>query len=93
MGMKEVSLKRFIDVVTIAQQSGKTFPLQLSASEITGLHGAIALAMNHPYLVNVLQDEYELLQRIRHILCQMMVDIGFTEEEVEYIDKTEVYCE
>lgn len=88
--MEKVEIEKFIAVVIKAQQSGKTFSLELSPLKVTGLHGALTVAMKHPRVANEMQDTYEMLQEIREQLCQIMVEMGFTEEEVEFLDKTEM---
>jgi len=88
--MEKVDTNRFVDMMVKAEQSGKMFSLDLSPLEVTGLHGAIVLAMKHPHVASDMHDLRGILQRIRHKLCLIMEDIGFTEEEVKYLDTKEV---
>ena len=89
MKEKKVSLERFWEVVKEAERRNKFYSLILTPVEVTGVHGAIALAMKHPKVKQDLTNIYPVLQDVRRLLCRNMVTMGFTEEEVEWLDRAE----
>jgi len=89
MDEKEM-FKKFSQVVIIATQQGQIHLLHLTPVELTTLHGAVALAMRHPEVREKLKGAQLILTNLRERLCLLMVEMGFTKEEVEWLDTKEV---
>lgn len=82
--------KRFVEIVKKASTENERYLLELAPIEVTALHGAVALAMRHPIVKGNLTAVYPVLGKIRKELCMLMRDMGFTDDEVEDMDKTEI---
>lgn len=80
--------KRFCLVVEASEQSGVTYTIALTPMQVTTLHGALALAMKHPEVKN--HATYPVLKSIRQQLLKHMQNMGFTPEELQYLDTREV---
>jgi len=89
MDEKEM-FKKFSQVVISATQQGKTYTLTLTPVETTTLHGAVALTMRHPQVRQKLQGAHAILANLREKLRLLMLEMGFTQEEVEWLDTKEV---
>jgi hypothetical protein len=89
MDEKEM-FKKFSQVVITATQQGKTYLLTLTPVEITTLHGAVALTMRHPEVQEKLKGAQIILGNLREKLRLLMLGMGFTQEEVEWLDTKEV---
>jgi len=81
---------KFSQAVVSATKQGKTYRLVLTPLKLTTLHGAIALAMKHPKMQTDLQYAQQILTDIRKQICALLVEMGFTPQEVEWLDKREV---
>lgn len=77
---------RFTQVVLNAQEKKIKYPLILSGVEVTTLHGAVALAMKHP---GVGLNAIKILQDLRVRILEILKSMGFTDEEVKYMDTQE----
>jgi len=88
MNEKEM-FKKFSEIIVTATKQGKTYTIILNPIQITTLHGAVALTMKHPIVKKHLQDAQAILAELRKTLCSLMVKMGFTQEEVEWLDKRE----
>ena len=77
--------ERFQKVVLAAMCAGKFYDLTLSPLELATLHGALALVLKHP---QVTQDSEtgKILSELRKRLLLGFRDMGFTEEETQYLD-------
>jgi len=82
--------KKFSQVVITATKQGKIHVLPLTPVELTTLHGAVALTMRHPEVCEKLKGAQLILTNLRKRLCLLMVEMGFTQEEVEWLDTKEV---
>jgi len=80
--------KRFQEVVTSTEGQGKKYTLTLTPIQVTTLHGAIALVMRHPEVKT--KDIMSVLKAIRQETLDLMRLMGFTEDEVQYLDTKEV---
>jgi len=89
MNEKEM-FARYKDVVVAATKEGKTYMLILSPLAVTTLHGAVALTMTHPQVKEKLKYAQLTLAEIRKKLCEALRQMGFTQEEVKYLDTKEV---
>ena len=89
MDEKEM-FKKFSQVVITATKQGKIHLLPLTPLELTTLHGAVALVMRHPEVREKLKGAQLILTNLRKRLCLLMVEMGFTQEEVEWLDTKEV---
>ncbi|MCK9598683.1 MAG: hypothetical protein M0R06_06555 [Sphaerochaeta sp.] len=86
--MKEVSYERYLAV--IEPILGEQFMMILNPLQITAMHGALADTMEHPQVKNELTHAYELLSSLRKWCLQSFEDMGFTPDEVEWLDKTKM---
>jgi len=82
-------LRRFVEVVGTATNLGFKIRLDLTAIQLTTLHGAVALAMKHPDVPTKLKGANEVLMGIREQLKAAMLAMGFTRDEVTWLDKRE----
>lgn len=73
--------QRFNTVVRTATRAGLTHVLPLSSAQVTALYGAVQLAMGHPKIAEWIGDLPQL-QKVFDDLRDMMIGMGFTEEEL-----------
>jgi hypothetical protein len=82
--------RRFVQVVVNATRKGKVEALFLSPFEVTTLNGAIGLVMRHPEVRAKLKDANAILAGIREKTILLMVGLGFTRQEAEWLSSHDV---
>lgn len=80
--------ERFKQVTLEREAQGKKYIITLSPIEVTALHGALVLALRHPE-VQKMSGALPYLTSIRARLLELFRHMGFTEEEVQYLDTKE----
>jgi hypothetical protein len=80
--------KRFKEVVLNEELKGKRYTFTMSPNTVVALHGAIAFVMKHPE-IKKMSGVMPVLKNVRQELLRCMRSMGFTEEEVRYMDTKE----
>lgn len=83
-------VEKFSQVITLATQQRKIYLLRLNPLEVAILHGAITLTLKHPEVRQTLIGANAILTNLRERICQLMLEMGFSQEEVEWLNKKEV---
>jgi len=73
--------QRFNTVIRTATRAGVTHVLPLSPTQVAASYGALQLAMSHPKIAEWIGDLPQL-QKVFADLRDMMIGMGFTEEEI-----------
>lgn len=65
----------------------KTYAYQISAAEVSVLHGLIRLAHAHPEVEKLSQHTQDAIYCFREFCKMVWQDMGLTEEEAEAVDQ------
>lgn len=80
----EVSQERYVRVMFDNME--KEYVLELNAVQVGMLHGAVRLTLLHPEVRVMSQDFRGMLEHLRSWCRTCLGDMGFLEEEIEYLD-------
>lgn len=82
--MKEVSQERYSEA--IHSNDGRTFQIELTPLEVGLIHGAIRLMLLHPDVARFSFSYHLEAENLRSVFLSIYREMGFSDEEIEYID-------
>lgn len=83
--MKEVSMELFGE--KMQEHYFDKYNLELHGWQIGILHGLAALVADHPGIKKMSQPTQGTIREIRDFCLQTFASWGFTQEEIEWLDK------
>lgn len=79
-----VSAERYQEIM--AENKGMTFPVIFGPVEVGLFHGALRLMLLHPEVEDFSDSFICIAERMREFCLGAYLRMGFSEEEVEYLD-------
>lgn len=81
--------QRLVEVVGQCHVNRRLFHLKLLPIDVMVLHAALRLTATHPEVAVNLHAYADRAKNIRDILLDFLLEMGFTEEEVAYLDSVD----